>query len=218
MNFRKPGVGHRAFQVSGLLELVVQRAMSMAVIPRQPSDSFPAVQPMAPGEDFVRLFTQNQRALYLFIVPLVGSPADAEEVLQETNVVIWSKWDQFQAGTNFLAWGRAIARLEVFRFRRRKDRRQQPLGDEVLEIVADELQQQPNDFDRRREALTACISKLREKDRQLIQHRYSEGQSGDDVANQLGRPANSVYQSLGRIRRVLMECVRRQMASAGGVQ
>jgi RNA polymerase sigma-70 factor (ECF subfamily) len=33
----------------------------------------------------------------------------------------------------------------------------------------------------------------------------------------LGRPANSVYQSLGRIRRVLLECVRRRMAS-GAVQ
>lgn len=192
--------------------------MNMAVIPKQQPAQSPPMPAAAPGEDFVRLFTQNQRALYMFIVPLVGSPADAEEVLQETNVVIWSKWDQFQAGTNFLAWGRAIARLEVFRFRRRKDRRQQPLGDEVLELVAEELQQQPNDFDRRRDALVECIGKLREKDRQLIHQRYAEGHSGDDVANQLGRPANSVYQSLGRIRRVLMECVRRQMTAPGGAR
>ena len=71
----------------------------------------------APGEDFVRLFTQAQRPLYLFILPLVHTTADADEVLQETNVVMLSKWIQFELGTNFLAWCRTIARLEVFRFR-----------------------------------------------------------------------------------------------------
>ncbi len=168
-----------------------------------------------PGEDFVRLFTQSQRAIYLYIIPLVSSAADAEEVLQETNVVIWSKWAQFEPGTNFVAWGRAIARLEVFRFRRRSSKRCQLLGDEVIELIASETEEQPNDFDLRRDALAECVGKLREKDRELIQMRYAVGSTGDDVANELGRPANSVYQSIGRIRRTLMECVKRRLASTG---
>ena len=143
-----------------------------------------------PGEDFVRLFTQSQRAIYLYIIPLVSSAADAEEVLQETNVVIWSKWAQFEPGTNFVAWGRAIARLEVFRFRRRSSKRCQLLGDEVIELIASETEEQPNDFDLRRDALAECVGKLREKDRELIQMRYAVGSTGDDVANELGRPAN----------------------------
>lgn len=167
-----------------------------------------------PGEDFVRLFTQSQRALYLFIIPLVSSTADAEEVLQETNVVIWSKWSQFQPGTNFLAWGRAIARLEVFRHRRRRDSRMHMLGDAVVELVADYVTDQPSDFDLRRDALARCVGRLRDRDRELIQRRYGGGCTGDDVAAQMGRPANSVYQSFGRIRRVLMECVRRQLTEA----
>ena len=40
-----------------------------------------------PGEEFIRSFTQSQRALYLFILPMVGNSADADEVLQETNLV-----------------------------------------------------------------------------------------------------------------------------------
>jgi RNA polymerase sigma-70 factor, ECF subfamily len=170
----------------------------------------------APGEDFVRLFTQSQRALYLYIMPLVSSPADAEEVLQETNVVIWSKWSQFVPNTNFLAWGRAIARLEVFRFRRRRHHRLYLLGDDVTELIADYLEQQPSDADQRRDALAECMSRLRERDRELLKRRYSENTSGDDVARDLGRPANSVYQSLGRIRKVLIECVRRRLAEPGG--
>lgn len=171
--------------------------------------------PSGPGEDFVRLFTQSQRALYLFILPMVSSSADAEEVLQETNVVIWSKWSQFTLGSNFVAWGRAIARLEVFRFRRRRDGRLHLLGDDVMELIANHAEKQENDFDLRRDALACCVQKLRDKDRELIQRRYAEDANGDEVAEQLGRPANSVYQSLGRIRRVLLECVRRQLADTG---
>lgn len=168
-----------------------------------------------PGEDFIRLFTQSQRALYLYIIPLVGNAADAEEVLQETNVVIWSKWRQFQPGSNFVAWGRAIARLEVFRFRRRRGHRLHLLADDVIERMAFHVEEQPNDVDLRRDALASCVEKLREQDRELIRRRYAADASGDMVAQELGRPANSVYQSLGRIRRVLMECVRRQLAAAG---
>lgn len=170
----------------------------------------------APGEDFVRSFTQSQRTLYLFILPLVQSTADAEEVLQETNVVMLSKWAQFAPGTNFLAWCRAIARLEVFRFRRSRHHRVLLLGDDVLDLLADQMEKQPSDFELRRDALTECIAKLRSQDRELIRQRYTTGSSGDSVAQQMGRPPNSVYQSLGRVRRVLLECIRRRLA-AGGV-
>lgn len=173
----------------------------------------------APGEDFVRVLTQSQRALYLFILPLVSSPADAEEVLQETNVVIWNKWGQFEQGTNFLAWGRTIARLEVFRFRRSRYHRMALLGDDVMERIADRSEASSEDLEQRRDALSHCVGQLREKDRELIRQRYSGDVNGDQIALQLGRPANSVYQSIGRIRKTLLECIRRRMAmSAGGVR
>lgn len=170
-----------------------------------------------PGEDFVRLFTQAQRALYLFILPLVNSPSDAEEVLQETNVVVLSKWRQFEPGTNFLAWCRAIARLEVFRFRRARHHRVQLMDDDVIELLVQQHEERPADYELQRNALSECLTKLRVQDQELIRRRYAPGMTGDEVAHDLGRPANSVYQSLGRIRRVLQECVRRRLA-AGGAQ
>ena len=161
------------------------------------------------------MFTQTQRSLYLSILPLVQSTNDADEVLQETNVVVLSKWSQFEPGTNFLAWCRAIARLEVFRFRRGRHHRMLLLGDDVVELLANEMDEQTGDHDLRRAALSDCLDKLRASDRQLIQKRYAPGATGDDVAHELGRPANSVYQSIGRVRRVLLECIRRRLAAGG---
>ena len=54
----------------------------------------------APDEQFIREFTQAQRPLYLFILPMTGNPADADEVLQETNLVVWAKWQQFEPGNS----------------------------------------------------------------------------------------------------------------------
>ena len=172
-------------------------------------------QVQKPSEEFIRAFTQSQRPLFLYILPLVGNPSDADEVLQETNLVIWSKWDQFEEGTNFVAWVRAIARLEVFRFRRTRGRKLCFLEDDVLEIVASRNETVSEEVYLRQEALALCITQLRAKDRELIQMRYSPGVNGDQVADMLGRPANSVYQSLGRIRRTLMECVKHRLAEEG---
>ena len=181
----------------------------------QPEEKTTLDRGAGPGEDFVRLFTSVQRSLYLFILPLVRTAADAEEVLQETNIVVLSKWAHFEPGTNFIAWCRAIARLEVFRFRRSRHHRIQLLGDDVIDLLSQKMEEQPADIEQRRDALTECISKLREADQELLRRRYLAGVTGDDVAHQLGRPANSVYQSLGRVRRVLLECIRRRLAAGG---
>ena len=171
----------------------------------------------APSVEFVRQFTASQRALFLYILPLVGNSTDADEVLQETNIVIWAKWQQFRPGTNFLAWGRAIARLEVFRHRRDRSHRLSFLDDALLDAVARKSEVFSEESEQRREALEHCIEQLRPKDLQLLKLRYSGEINGDEVARKLGRPANSVYQSLGRIRRTLAECVRLRLAQEGGV-
>ena len=75
-----------------------------------------------PGSEFVQLFTHHQRRLFLYILSQVHNPVEAEEVLQETNVVIWSKSSRFQQGTNFLAWVSQIANFEFLKHRARKRR------------------------------------------------------------------------------------------------
>ncbi|MCA9052028.1 MAG: sigma-70 family RNA polymerase sigma factor [Planctomycetaceae bacterium] len=171
--------------------------------------------PSGPSEDFIRSFTAAQRSLYLYILPLVGNSTDADEVLQETNLVIWSKWSQFEPGSNFLAWGRAIARLEVFRHRRSPGRRIGLLDAGLLELVANRTEVVSEQLELRQEALAHCLEQLRPKDLELVQLRYVAGASGEDVARQTGRPVNSIHQSIGRIRRALTECVRLRLAESG---
>ncbi len=174
--------------------------------------------PEVPGvtDEFVQLFTKSQRRLYLFILSQVGNPVDAEEVLQDTNIVVWKKCSQFQLGTNFQAWVSRIAAYEVLKQRDRKRRDRLYFSDEFVQQIAEEALTNTEQSESRRQALTSCLGKLRSKDRELIQRRYTPGENGKSVAEFLQRPINSVYQSLGRIRRTLLECINRHLAAETG--
>ena len=171
-------------------------------------------QQQPPRDEFVQLFTRAQRPLYLYILAQVGNVQAAEEILQETNLVIWAKTEQFQPETNFAAWTRQIATYEILKFRQRRRRDKLTFSDEFLSAVAEEVVVQSNELEQRREALRDCLTRLTDTDRRLIEHRYQPGISGKELAQTLGRPANSVYQSLGRIRRNLLDCIHRKLSAA----
>lgn len=173
------------------------------------SDTTPPASP--PNEEFVQLFTRSQRRLYLFILAQVPRPDDAEEILQNANVVIWNKCDQFEPQSNFLAWAMKIAGYEILKFRQRHARDRLQFSDEFVSRVAAAMEVDADVVDRRRQALATCLGKLRADDRELIRQRYATGGSGKAVAKALRRPANSVYQSIGRIRQLLLDCVERQL-------
>ena len=175
-------------------------------------DEAEAPMPAAgPREEFIKLFTKYQRRVFLFILSQVPNPVDAEEIHQEANVIIWRKFDRFELGTNFLAWACQIATYEVLKYRERQRRDRHLFSDEFVRQVASDAIEQADELEQRRQHLAVCLSKLRNEDRELIQQRYSAGESGKSVAELIGRPINSVYQSLSRIRRTLLECVNRQV-------
>jgi RNA polymerase sigma-70 factor (ECF subfamily) len=169
--------------------------------------------PQAPSDEFVQLFTKWQRRLFLFILAQAPNPVEAEEILQETNLVIWRKSHTYREGTNFYAWGCRIAVLEVLKFRDRRRRQAVILSDAFVEAIAREAVFNVESLEERRRALLACLARLAPSDRDLIRRRYAPGETGKTVARQLGRPANSVYQSLSRIRRTLLDCIKRRLAA-----
>ena len=166
-----------------------------------------------PDEEFIQLFTQAQRPLYLAVLSQLGRVQAAEEVLQETNLIIWAKASQFQRGTNFLAWARQIAQYEVLKWKQRKAREKLTFSDEFISAVAAEATTRSEELELRQQALENCLKKLPDDDRELIESRYQPGMSGKDLASSLGRPANSVYQSLGRIRKTLLDCIHRSLSA-----
>lgn len=173
-------------------------------------------EPTAPAAEFVSLFLAEQQRIYCFIVALTGSPEDAEDLLQETASVLFTKFDEFRPGTSFYAWACVTARYLVMNQRRKKSRQEVLLDDDVLELLAEVPAAEEEITAVRHSALRGCLERLVPADRTLFERRYTGSVAVKLLAKELGRPAESVCRSLGRIRRALAECIDRREHGAAG--
>jgi RNA polymerase sigma-70 factor (ECF subfamily) len=164
-------------------------------------------------EELVRLIAQAQRRLYAFVLTLVRRPADVEDILQETNVVLWRKRDTYRPGSDFFAWAFEIARLQVLAFRARQVRREDPFDDSLLENLADTARQESAMYGRRETALRACLEKLPAEQRALIVRRYQPDVAVHSLAAEIGKTAKAVSEALRRIRENLRQCIERTLAA-----
>ncbi|NLF08832.1 MAG: sigma-70 family RNA polymerase sigma factor [Pirellulaceae bacterium] len=175
----------------------------------------PDAEPIADArrvEEFMELYSSCQRSLYVYIVSLIGNPIDAHDVLQDANLVLWQKFDQFERGTNFKAWAREIARYRVLRYRQIHANDAPIMDPAVLDVLARRLDEtDQGDADRLTGLLLGCVERLCEADRELIRLRYHYAVQVKELAERLNRSENAVSQSLGRIRRALRKCVEEEV-------
>lgn len=164
-------------------------------------------------DEFIRLFTSHEPRLRAYVLTLVSRWSDAEEVMQQCNLVLWEKFGQFQAGTNFFAWACQIARFEVLDYRKRRGRDRLLFGDEFVDAVARQAAAMSGELADRQAALEHCLEKVPPHHRDLICRRYTDGGSVEAVAAAVGRSAEAVYKALARIRQSLFDCITRTLAT-----
>jgi RNA polymerase sigma-70 factor (ECF subfamily) len=66
----------------------------------------------------------------------------------------------------------------------------------------------------RHEALAHCLRKLHPRDRELVLTRYEPGSGVEEAAQRSGRTLEAAYKALGRIRKLLLDCVTQHMEGA----
>ena len=133
-------------------------------------------------------------------------------MLQEVNLFIWRRGQEFQRGTNFTAWSYQIARIQVMDFRKRRRAGKVQFSEAVMEQLAVSAATDADFAAPRLTALKQCLEKLSDKDKTLVSLRYQEGATTQSVAERSGRPLKGVYHSLNRIRTSLLECIQRNLA------
>lgn len=161
--------------------------------------------------EFLTLLTQHDRALGLYVYSLVTSNADADDILQQTKMVMWRSFDQFETGTNFLAWARKVAFHQILTYRRQQKREHLPLSEETLEAIAHEVSKLSTDGDSRKEALLECLGKLPQEQRQIVLLRYYEDLEVETIAKRIQSTAGAVYRALSRVRFSLLDCVEKKL-------
>ena len=67
---------------------------------------------------FVKLLVEHQRRLYQYLRMLMPDRHSVDDVLQETLMVMWQKFDETYPESSFYAWASRIAHLIALRERR----------------------------------------------------------------------------------------------------
>lgn len=169
-------------------------------------------------KEIVQLLTSHQEPLRMFIQSLLPNHADTLDILQEVNIVLWEKRDEFQSGSNFAAWARQIARYKVMNHcKSLRKRSHQVLDDAVLNRLADEAEEvDRHELEARRQALAACFERLAPEQRQMLQARYASPEELKRYLTRIGRSQESLRVTLFRVRKWLRNCLDHQLFEQGG--
>ncbi len=162
-------------------------------------------------ELFTALLMKNHASLMSYILGLMPRWADAEDVMQQTSVVLWRKFEEFRPGTEFLAWACKIARYQALNHYRKLQSDRHVFKLELVELLADESLDDANQLAQERHALQVCLEKLDQKAQRLLERCYESGMTFTQIAAQMGCSANSIYKNLNRIRETLLACVQRTL-------
>jgi RNA polymerase sigma-70 factor (ECF subfamily) len=166
--------------------------------------------------EFAELLARHQGQLLGYIYSLVRDLDDADDLFQQTSLVLWDKFDVFDPSRSFVGWACGVARFEVLNFLRARRRDRLYFSDELsLALIEAQEELEQERLEERRTALAGCLQKLRDRDKDLLEACYERSAGVREVARARGRSPQSIHNSLRRIRRALFECVRRSLAQGG---
>lgn len=174
-------------------------------------------RPTANGaeERMIGLISKHQVMLHDYIFALIQDPSRADDVLQETNLVLWRKAAEYDSDQPFLPWARSIAWYQVKAAARDTSRDKLVFSEKTMQLLAEEAEETEVYLPTQREiSLAQCIAQLTAKQRQLVQQRYLDGLSVDTMAKHLKRPASSISQALYLVRNNLKKCVQLKTTSS----
>jgi len=158
-------------------------------------------------EHFLRLFLESERELFRYVSALAPSPEDAQEIVQDTAVALWKKFDQYDVARPFTPWACRFALNISKQWLARQKRWQAILRDNLADQLVGRRMELDAHIDHRLRHLHGCLEKLPAPQRQLVDGYYSRRIGVDELAAETRRSAEAVYKALQRIRHALQKCI-----------
>lgn len=159
--------------------------------------------------------------LYRVALHLIGNPADAEDLVQETILTAYRAWDRYRPGTNARAWLLLILRRLFYNEHRRRARRGETIDVDAIEpfMLFPALQDedpQARFFEQLvDDEVVGAIDELPVELREVVVLHDIEDLRYEDIARALDVPMGTVKSRLFRARQRLQARLREYAASVG---
>jgi RNA polymerase sigma-70 factor (ECF subfamily) len=167
----------------------------------QPADQAAAQQ------RFLSLFLRSEREIFRYVAALVPNVADAEDIVQQTAVSLWEKFDAYDPSQPFTPWACRFALNKARQWIERRQRWQALLENGLGEELARRREELRPELESQLRHLEGCLSKLPEEQRLIVEGYYYRRESIEKLAASSGRTAAAAYKTLQRIRQALQVCI-----------
>jgi RNA polymerase sigma-70 factor (ECF subfamily) len=162
--------------------------------------------------DFLAEFLKIERDLRAMIAAMVPDASFRDDVFQETSIVIWKKFQQYDPEKPFKAWARGIASFEVLKYRSKLSKMPLAFSEEALIAIVDAYSESEEFEAPKVEALKNCIAQLPEKSNAIIKYHYENKLKAEEIASLLKLSLDNIYQTLSRVRKKLKQCVQLRLS------
>ena len=163
------------------------------------------------SEAYVKLLTGEQMNLLYYLTRILGDPQAAENVLQETNLVLWRKVGEFTMGTDFSKWARSIAIWQARAYVRDRNRDRHVFSEDLITQLSIRESHDAVESDAR-VALRECLKNIRDTNLEILRYRYEFGLRATVIAERVGRTETAIRALLLRMRKTLQGCIEAKLS------
>lgn len=161
----------------------------------------------AAQQRFLSLFLRSEREIFRYVAALVPNVTDAEDIVQQTAIALWEKFDAYDAAQPFTPWACRFALNKARQWIERRRRWQALLEGGLAEELAQRREELRPELEVRLSHLERCLDKLPEAQRTIVEGYYYHRTGIEILAENSGRTVEATYKALQRIRQTLQACV-----------
>lgn len=161
----------------------------------------------AAQQRFLSLFLRSEREIFRYVAVLVPNVADAEDIVQQTALALWEKFDAYDPNQPFTPWACRFALNKARQWIERRQRWQALLAGGLVEELAQRREELRPEFEVKLKHLEGCLSKLPEAQRSIVEGYYYRRDGIEKLAADSGRTVAASYKTLQRVRQALQVCI-----------
>jgi RNA polymerase sigma-70 factor, ECF subfamily len=169
----------------------------------------------AAQQRFLSLFLRSEREVFRYVAALVPNVADAEDIVQQTALALWERFDAYDPNQPFTPWACRFALNKAKQWIERRQRWQALLENGLAEELAQRREELRPEFEAKLRHLEGCLAKLPDEQRSIVEGYYYRRDGIEKLAESSGRTVAATYKTLQRIRQSLQQCVEIAAKGAG---
>lgn len=181
----------------------------MSSAPKRLPDDRAAAQ-----QRFLSLFLRSEREIFRYVAALVPNVMDAEDIVQQTALALWEKFDAYDSSQPFTPWACRFALNKTKQWLERRQRWLALLEGGLAEELVQRREELRPELETRLKHLEACLNKLPTEQRAIVEGYYYRRDGIEKLAEHLDRTVAGTYKTLQRIREALQLCIENAVKGA----